>query len=209
MNMNAQVSAFLRMVVLTAAFCLQLMANPASAQDTKTKDPPPGSRVFGGLTLGVGLGLTLNTGRTQRVESAIVTQPNNIVRVTQTSDAIAGIVLESHYFFVPRRTRFFDVEPGDWGHGPFVAIQAGSGEVINAIGLGWMIGFRERSWTSGTPLYSDTASWNIGLGLRVDPKAQVLGDGIVANQPLPAGETSVRFNQVPRYGVLLVSSFSF
>ena len=109
-----------------------------------------------------------------------------------------------------------DVPPGDWGHGSFVAIEAGSGngsEVINGYALGWMIGFRQRSWSwdphSGWNASYSTSSWNFGVGVRVDPKAQVLGDGVVANAPLPPGETTVRLKTVPRYGVLLVSSFSF
>jgi hypothetical protein len=52
-------------------------------------------------------------------------------------------------------------------------------------------------------------SWNFGVGLRVDPKAQVLADGFIANQPPPAGETAVRFKTEPRYGIMLLSSFSF
>jgi len=54
-----------------------------------------------------------------------------------------------------------------------------------------------------------SSSWNFGIGLRVDPAAQVLGDGIVANQPLPAGETTIRFKNEVHYGVMLLSSFSF
>jgi hypothetical protein len=43
----------------------------------------------------------------------------------------------------------------------------------------------------------------------VNPNAQTLGDGLVANAPLPAGETAIRFKTQPLYGVMLVSSFSF
>jgi hypothetical protein len=55
------------------------------------------------------------------------------------------------------------------------------------------------------------SSWNFGIGLRVDPGAKVLGDGIVANQPLPVGESSnpIRTKLEPRLGVMLLSSFSF
>ena len=178
-----------------------------------TNTPAPPKQNFGGLSLGVGLGLTLNTDKVSRVTSASVV--NGIVRVTGTNDAVAGIVLESHYFFVPNHP-FFSVPEGAWGHGPFVAIVAGStgNDVISAYALGWMIGFREPTWTYNAPTQSwsatyGSASWNFGVGLRVDPSVQVLGDGIVANAPLPAGETAVRFKNVPSYGVILVSSFSF
>jgi hypothetical protein len=195
--------------VATFAIALQLLSHPTFAEEPL---PPPPTQKFGGITLGIGLGLNFNVSKQQRVESAIVVPPNNIVRVTETSDAIASIVLESHYFFVPKVPFWFgDVPAGDWGHGPFVAIQAGSDQVVG-FALGWMIGLRERYWQDKNGWhanYSATHSWNFGVGVRVDPKAQVLGDGIVANSPLPPGETTVRFNHVPRYGILLVSSYSF
>ena len=63
----------------------------------------------------------------------------------------------------------------------------------------------------GQPIYKGNASWNIGLGLRVDPRAKVLGDGIVANQPFPVTETGteIRLKTSPRYGIMVLSSFSF
>jgi hypothetical protein len=53
-----------------------------------------------------------------------------------------------------------------------------------------------------------TAGWNVGLGLRVTPNGKVLGDGLVANQFLPAGD-SIRYKTEPRYGLMLMSTFSF
>jgi hypothetical protein len=101
----------------------------------------------------------------------------------------------------------------EWAHGPFVAIEVGGGTSatpsangpITGYAMGWMIGFRHPNSASS----SSTQSWNFGLGLRVDPKAQILGDGIVANGPLPAGETAIRYKTEPRVGVMLLSSFSF
>jgi hypothetical protein len=165
------------------------------------------------LTLGVGLNLSENLQAQHRVTSATVV--NGIVRVTQTNDVSAGIVLESHYFFVPTKTWLFGVVPPlDWGHDPFVAIVANSGgnNVVTAYALGWMVGLRQPTWdlTTGKATYSSSASWNLGIGLRIDPAVQVLGDGITANAPLPAGEsTYVRLKTVQGYGLMLVSSFSF
>jgi|SRR5580704_16908316 hypothetical protein len=181
----------------------------------------PTTKSFGGLTFGAGIALSLNTSKS-RVTTAQVVGPNNIVRVSASGDANAGLVLESHYFFVPNVPFFGVVPQGDWGHGPFVAIVAdtsGSGgssasNIISAYALGWMIGLREPTWafdsTSKTwnATYG-TASWNFGVGVRIDPNAQVLGDGIVANAPLPAGETSIRYKTQPSYGLMMLSSFSF
>jgi hypothetical protein len=213
--------AHLRAFFANSKLCAICLACNSSSDATNGKRATtnrhastPAKQNFGGLSFGVGLGLTLNVQNTSRVSQASVI--NGIVRVTQTDDAIAGIVLEGHYFFVPSRPFLWsNVPAGAWGHGPFVAIQAstgGSSSVVTAYGLGWMIGFREPTWTytnGGWTASYGSSSWNFGVGLRVDPQAQVLGDGIVANQPLPAGETSVRFKTVPRYGIMLVSSFSF
>jgi len=42
-----------------------------------------------------------------------------------------------------------------------------------------MIGFREPTWVYGgsqpKPTYTSNLSWNLGVGLRVDPSAKVLG----------------------------------
>jgi hypothetical protein len=102
----------------------------------------------------------------------------------------------------------------EWAWGPFIAVEVGGGtnatpsgsnNPITGYALGWMIGFRHP--TAATT--SSTQSWNFGVGLRIDPHAQVLGDGIVANQLLPAGETAIRYKNEPRAGVMLLSSFSF
>ena len=53
-----------------------------------------------------------------------------------------------------------------------------------------------------------TSSWNIGVGLRVSPNGKVLGDEIVANQAIQVND-SVRFKTEPRYGLLVMSTFSF
>nr|GFD60909.1 hypothetical protein [Tanacetum cinerariifolium] len=74
-------------------------------------------------------------------------------------------------------------------------------DVIEAIGMGLMIGFR-RDETS-------TQSFNFGIGLVVDPNTRVLGDGILANRALPIGETEVRYKEELQKGILFLSSFSF
>jgi hypothetical protein len=171
----------------------------------------PVTKTFGGLTFGVGLGTTFES---RKVVSAAAV--NNIVRVNQTNNTSVSLVGESHYFFVPNIT-LFGVPPQDWGHGPFVAIDTSgnsNGSFISGYSIGWMIGFRQPNWTVDArtgrliPNYS-TNSWNFGVGFRVDPNAQVLGDGVVVNAHLPPGETTVRLKTEARYGVMLLTSFSF
>jgi len=167
--------------------------------------------------LGFGAGLALSFGQS-RVNSAVAVGPNNIVRVTDNSNALAGIVFESHYFFVPPATQLLgSALPITWGHGPFIAVDVStstttSSAIFTGISVGWMVGFRKLTppANGGSVYVADNNSWNFGVGLRVDPKATVLGDGIVANMPLPAGETSpVRLKSVPRYGVMLLTSYGF
>ena len=70
-----------------------------------------------------------------------------------------------------------------WGHGPFVAFQNGTDQVIQAIGIRWMVGCRrDTAVVVGT---KDTSSWNLGLGIMVDPKAKVLDDGFNEDEPPP------------------------
>jgi hypothetical protein len=143
------------------------------------------------------------------------------VRVTDSSTNVnVGFVLEAHYFLKAKETGgnycqsttpLLLLNCNDWATGPFVAIEVGGGTSatpaasgpITGYALGWMVGMHHP-----TASLSPTSSWNFGVGLRVDPKSQVLGDGLVANQPLPVGD-SIRFKTEPRLGVMLLSSFSF
>jgi hypothetical protein len=136
-------------------------------------------------------------------------------------------VLEAHYFFRDWQLPFVKNGCGphyvgtytfpctDVAIGPFVAIEVGGGTAatpaangpITAFARGGMIGFRHLSGLVTEK--NATSSWNFGVCLRVDPRAQVLADGFTPNQPPPAGETAVRFKTEPRYGIMLLSSFSF
>jgi len=117
------------------------------------EDGPPGGREFAGINFGVGVSLTVDTGNNDRVESASLDQAG-IVRVSRDQNDIARIMLETHYFFQPKNKLFGIVD----GHGPFVALQPGTDEIIEAIGLGWMVGFKRGE--AGT-----NDSWNFGVGL--------------------------------------------
>lgn len=87
------------------------------------------------------------------------------------------------------------------GFGPFVALQSSANQAIDAFALGLMMGRRKGP--------TDTSSVNIGIGLAFDPSVQVLGHGVKEGQPLPAGETAVRFKKEGRFGWALMTSFTF
>ncbi|MCP3933077.1 MAG: hypothetical protein GY705_28740 [Bacteroidetes bacterium] len=160
-------------------------------------------RKFAGINFGVGISLTYDLGSNDRVESASLDE-NNIVRVSEDKNAIARVVLESHYFFEPKNDgrSFLGLTPaGKWGHGPFIALQPGTDEIIEAIGFGWMAGFLRSKEGSD--------SWNLGLGYIIDPSVKILGDGVEENQALPDGETEIRFKETSQGGLFLLVSFSF
>lgn len=151
-----------------------------------------------------GAGLSLTTGRKNAIREATV-DTNKIVRITKENDSSIGYLLEAHYFFTPDWS-FLNLTTGNWGVGPFVAIQAGNEKALSGLGFGLMIGFRQLG--AGLVPVSNL-SWNIGIGALYDPAVKVLGNGIVANQPLPAGETVLRTTEVGGWGLMIMSSFNF
>jgi len=106
----------------------------------------------------------------------------------------------------------------EYAIGPFVAIEIGGGATatptsngpISGYALGLMLGLHHPTAAAADPKLSNS-SWNFGVGLRVDPSAKVLADGVAANRPPPAGITTTDqlFKKEPRYGIMLLSSFSF
>jgi hypothetical protein len=171
----------------------------ANAKDiVKAAEKEDATQKFGGIEFGVGISLTADIGSQDRVVKGSVV--NGIVRADQTDNSKARIMLESHYFFTPER-RFLGLGSKMWGVGPFVALRPGSDDIIDAIAFGGMIGFRRAE--------DSTSSFNIGIGLVIDPNVQILGEGITLNKPLPEGEADIRFRQTSQKGILGMVSFSF
>lgn len=201
-------------------------AKPATEQPVKLVQVPVPVVAkpveFGGFGWGVGIATNFDVGG-KRVNTASVV--NNIVRVDDTSsNASVSFVLEAHYFL---RDYLFGLGGNrddctirgnvlnctELAHGPFVAIEVGGGSSASAstgpitgYAMGWMVGMRHPSLVPDVA--TAKASWNVGVGLRISPAGKVLGDGLVANQPLPVGD-SLRFKTEPRLGVMLMSTFSF
>jgi hypothetical protein len=197
-------------------------AAETTTTQTKTTTTTTSTTTWGGLGWGIGIATDFDVTGGRVAAASLV---NNVVRVTDASSNVGiSFVLEAHYFLRDYRLgmskgglcdpKSDPINCTELGHGPFVAIEVGDGSTatpaangpITAYAMGWMVGLRHPSNVVGG---SQTASWNFGLGLRVTPKSQVLGDGIVANQALPPGETAIRFKTEPRVGITLLSSFSF
>jgi hypothetical protein len=188
---------------------------------------------WGGLSWGIGIATNFDIGGSRINGATGATIVNNVVRLSDTSSNVGiSFVLESHYFFAlpaEKQPIFGSFQPPggcgtntnctEWAWGPFIALEIGDGTTstptgtgsIAAFAMGMMLGLHHPTLDPKDPTKTtnDKSSWNFGIGLRVDPAAQVLGAGFVANQPPPAGETSVRLQKGPRVGVMLLSSFSF
>jgi hypothetical protein len=97
---------------------------------------------------------------------------NGVVGVDDAENGRSRIMLESHYFFTPDS----GLRQKSWGIGPFIALQSGTEDIIESIGIGVMMRFRRGKGPE---------SFNIDIGAVADPNTRVLGDGIVADAPCP------------------------
>lgn len=174
------------------------LAKQTSDEDKRKKD-------FLGLNFGLGLAVTWDL-TDRRIGNGAARDVNGVIRVDDDSNVFPRFVLESHYFF-----------EGSWicsimmdkkedansrcGVGPFVALETGNGSIINGVGAGIMHGFRYDN--------KSKSSWNIGIGAFIEPRVKVLGDGFSKNQPLPAGESSVRFKDSSLWSLMMLLSFSW
>ena len=149
---------------------------------------------FLGFDWGLGIGAVFDVDGNERIGSASVV--DRIVRVDKETNNTARVFAEVHKFYAANddKTR---------GHGPFVAVQSSSDDVVDSFAVGYMYGFRRSD--------TDTYSINVGIGPVLDPNVTVLGDGIQANQPVPQGESdeTVRTKEEDKLGLGIFVSFSF
>lgn len=194
------------------------VAKTTTQQTTTTNTTTYGTTSWQGLNWGIGIAADFDLGGRRVTGAEIDNVPGgSIVRVTDTSGNVGvSLVLEAHYFFkewLPF-ANCQDYNCNDIAIGPFVAIEAGNATTsgsngpITGYALGAMVGLHHPDPTSAK---TNNSSWNFGVGLRVDPSATVLGDGVRANQAPPPGVTTAAqlLKKEPRYGIMLLSSFSF
>ena len=143
--------------------------------------------LFQNVGFGLGLSWTHNLGP-RRVDSVSVV--NRIVRIDDERNDLVRAMPEVH-LWIDR----WDEQRWSWG--PFLAVAPGS-RIIDAVGGGLMVGYRPRR--------SDQYSFNFGIGGILDLDTRILGDGIIANEPLPPRETSARTKQTTGAGLLLLFS---
>jgi hypothetical protein len=166
-----------------------------------------------GPNFGIGVAANIDLGKSDRITEADIVSGNRIAVKKERND-FARVLFEAHYFFTPPDTKILGTyyncaiqcdasRPRDFGFGPFVAVQPSQNEIIDAIAFGLMVGFKQPAvGTSGS-------SWNFGVGAIIDPSVKTLAPGFRGGQPLPAGETQIRFTERSEWGLILMSSFSF
>ncbi|MDR4480509.1 MAG: ankyrin repeat domain-containing protein [Nitrospira sp.] len=142
------------------------------------------------LGFGLGLGWTHNLGP-RRVDS--VTVVNRIVRIDNERNDLVRFMPEMH-LWIDR----WDEQRWSWG--PFLTVAPGS-RIIDAVGFGIMMGYR--------PHQRDQYSFNLGIGGTLDLDARVLGDGLIANEPLPPRENTARTKHTTAAGLLVLFSIGW
>ncbi len=167
------------------------LTSPATLY-SRTESPPAedqsGPWLFQNIGFGLGLGWTHNLGP-RRVESVSVTS-TRIVRIDDERNDLVRVMPEVH-LWIDR----WDEQRWSWG--PFLAVAPGS-RIIDAVAGGLMMGYR--------PHARDRYSVNFGIGGTLDFDTRVLGDGIIANEPLPPRESSARTKQTTGAGLLVFFS---
>jgi len=151
---------------------------------------------FLGIDWSLGIFASFDFGSDMRVDDAEVI--NGVVRVTDESSVSLGLALDAHYFWPVHKNTDGKAMVGS---GPFLAIQTSGEDVIDSWALGAMVGLRRDP--------NSAISFNLGLGLRVEPGVKTLGDGIEENKPLPEGETEIRFKETDMTGIVVMFSASF
>jgi hypothetical protein len=150
--------------------------------------------LYEGAKFGAGLSTTIDFGK-DRVDDASLDN-NGVVRVSKSNNYITRLLLETH--------TFWEVKPRI-GIGPFCAISVGGNgnDLLVGMGTGIMMGMK-----TGNDSKSDS-SFNIGLGVFIDPYTKTLGDGIEENELLPQGESQIRYRYKSQGGILLLFSYAW
>ncbi len=164
----------------------------AEAQDQDDRNQADES--FLGLKWGVGLGYSF--GDEDFIEQAELV--DGVIRVTDDQTDQARVLLEFHKYFWCNNQH----KSAETGCGPFVAVAASSDDLLKGVGIGFMYG-----WRGHDEKASD--GFSVGIGAILDNDVRSLADGFDANQPLPSGETEIRYETKSRWSAILFVTRTF
>lgn len=149
---------------------------------------------FKGMKWGLGLGWSISDGDV--VEDAALV--NGVIRATVTRNEQAKVILEGHHYIACDRNG----KNGQRGCGPFVGVVADSDDVLDGVALGWMFGFKSKKPQTDN-------GFSIGIGALLENDVRDLADGFHDGEPLPAGETEIRFIEEGRFSLVVFATRTF
>jgi hypothetical protein len=149
---------------------------------------------FLGLRWGLGFGWSL--GFEDAIEDAELVDQK--IRVTDDQTDQPRALFEFHQFMWCNDGG----KNGDRGCGPFFAVAATSDNVLSGVGAGFAFG-----WRSKIPTSND--GFTVGGGAILDANVKSLADGFEPDDPLPPGETTIRFEEKSRWSYLIYFTRSF
>jgi hypothetical protein len=148
------------------------------------------------LDLSWGLGFGFSFGFDDAIEEAEVV--DGLIRTTKDRTDQPRAVLEFHRFFWCNEKETRD----DRGCGPFLAVAATQDKVLSGVGVGFMYGRRAKNPES-------KEGFSVGIGAMLDGDVKSLATGFNADQPLPPGESTIRFEEKARWSALLFVTRNF
>jgi hypothetical protein len=165
-----------------------------------TEKPKPVEGVlkyFGG-----GLSIMMDLGSDKRVKNATI-DDKGFIRIEEDDNLSPRPLVEGHVFLKDVRLS----KTAIMSFGPYAGIVPAGEDIIDAIGVGVLMGFRrvrqENSDESQAP-----GAFQLGVGFMIDPGVQVLGRGLKANTKIDAGET-LRYRNKDILGIQFALSFGY
>jgi len=170
--------------------------NAEAAQGLAENDPKLSDATskssFLGMNLGYGFAVVHYDDKI--VEEAAVDANGNVVATKQKQNE-AKVVLEFH-------TSLWNNEAGDKGVGLFAAILVGNDDLLDGVGIGPMMSFKNSN-------KNDNSGFTIGIGAAIENDVNQLADGFEVGKPLPSGETAVRYVEKDEISPFLFISNNF
>jgi hypothetical protein len=171
----------------------------AVVADARVEDAAAGRKAirklqeFQGLKWGVGFGFAISSGDLI-TEAAVV---DGVVRATKDESERAIAILEGHNYL-----KACQGDGAKRGCGPYLGVIADSNDVLAGVSLGFMFGWKSEQDPS-------SQGFSIGLGALLQNDIKDLADGFSENEPLPPGESDVRFVEKGRWSAVLFATRTF
>jgi hypothetical protein len=166
---------------------------PMADEAARLKKQAESEVEFMGLSWGLGFGFSFSSD--ELVDDAEVV--NGVVRMKSQKKQQPRAVMEMHKYFWCNK----GYTDGKRGCGPFIAVAATADDVLSGVGFGFMYGYKRGADESG--------GFSVGVGAILDGNVKDLAEGFKVDQPLPPGETTVRFEDKARWSALVFATMTF